>query len=289
MLRSGARVAAAQSLALSISPPLLEVMIKPGKSITQVYKLTNNGEPTIVTIKLVELGANGIKEDTDFLPDKWISILSNDLVFDKPFLLGRDKTAEFLLKVNPPAGSSEQDYYRALVFTTTPQAPIDTTMTSFVQNLVSPVLITVTASGATNKVAQITKFDLPVFIDSFDTLVTDIEVKNTGKTYFRPIGKIALTGPVGRGSFDLIPQVLMSDQTKKLATEHPPPQNEDDKTLYLPGFYIGKYQLSVNFSLDESKTTVSKVKTFYAVPWKAGLVLLTVLIVVLWKKSKRKK
>ncbi|MBI3379542.1 hypothetical protein HY029_02165, partial [Candidatus Gottesmanbacteria bacterium] len=80
------RQAYAQSLSLSISPPLLEVMIKPGKSITQVYKLTNNGEPIVITTNVSELDSTGIKEGAGVNPDKWISILSNDIALGRPFL-----------------------------------------------------------------------------------------------------------------------------------------------------------------------------------------------------------
>lgn len=287
IILGGAREAYAQSLALSITPSLLEVMIKPGKSITQVYKFTNTGDPVVVTVKLYELGTSGVKEDSDFKRDKWISIISNDLDFDKPFLLEAQRTAEFLVKINPPIGASEQDYYRALVFTTTPNPPTDTTMSSFVQNMVSPILITVTSTGVFAKGAQIIKFDIPVILDSFGPLAADLEIKNTGTSYFRPVGKLSLTGLVGRGSFDIIPYAILSGQTKQLVTEHRPPEKESVKSLYLPGFYIGKYQLTLDLTLDEGSTKLSDIKTFYAVPWKAGLVIFVLLIMILWRKRRK--
>ncbi len=289
LLTFNLRKANAQSLALSISPPLLEVMIKPDKSITQLYKLVNTGESVVITPKLYELGPNGIQEDVDFTRDKWISIVSNDIDFDKPFLLGADKEADFLLKINPSASVSEQDYYRALVFTTSPNIPSDTTMSLFSQNLASPLLITITSTGVLNKAAQVTKFELPKIMDSFDPLIADIDIKNTGKTYFRPVGNLSLTGPVGRGSYDLIPSAILLGQTKKLITDYAPPQNLEIKTLYLPGFYIGKYQLELNFTLDESSTRMREVKTFYAIPWKAGLAnLVMISIIVIIRKSRLK-
>ncbi len=43
----------AQSLSLSISPPLLEVVIKPGKSILVAYNIQNSGDPVVLTPKVV--------------------------------------------------------------------------------------------------------------------------------------------------------------------------------------------------------------------------------------------
>lgn len=282
-------MARAQSLSLSISPPLLEVMIKPGKSITQLYKLVNDGDQVIITPKLYELGFNGIKDDPDFTPDKWISIVGNDMAFDKPFVLDAKKEADFLLQISPANSTSEQDYYRAIVFATTPIAPIDSTMTSFAQKLASPILITVTSTGILTKAAQITKFDLSQIVDSFDPLAVYIEIKNTGKTYFRPVGKISLVGPVGRGDFDIVPNAVLSGQNRQIISEHIPPLNKDNASLYLPGFYLGRYQVNLNFALDESTTKMSQTKIFYALPWKLGLGVVIIVLLILGKIKRRRK
>lgn len=286
-------IAHAESLALSISPSILEVMIKPGKSITQLYKLTNNAEKVIVTPRLLQLGENGIIEDDKYEREKWISILSNDIEFDKPFILEENKQAEFLLKISPPAETDEKDYYRVLVFTTTPNLATDTTMTSFVQNLAAPVLLNVTKTGILQRSAQIIRFDVPKVVDSFDAFRTNIYLKNTGSNYFRPTGKITLAGPIGRGSTDIIPQAILSGQTKKLVTGQEPPSNLPEQTLYLPGFYLGKYTVDLTLALDEGNNTIKEVKTFYAIPWKAGVFLLVVGLVLskslrLLKPNKKK-
>lgn len=286
VIRIGAREARAQNLALSISPPILEVMIKPGKSITQLYKITNAGEePVVITPKLFELGTAGVKEDTEFVRDKWVSIISNDIDFDKPFILGNNKDAEFLLKINPTTSVAERDYYRALVFATSPNLPSDTTMSSFAQNMAVPILITVTSTGTPAKAAQIVKFDLPTIIDSFDVLISNIQIKNTGNAYFRPVGKITLTGPVGKGSYDLIPSALLTGETKQIMTTGQSSPNMELQSLYLPGFYIGKYQLTLDFSLDDSGIKMSTVKTFYAIPWKSATILILFILGIKLLKS----
>lgn len=280
----------AQSLSLSISPPILEVFIKPGKSITQVYKLTNDGDPVIVTPGLLELTEFGIKEDKKFIPEKWISIINTDLAFGQPFLLAPKKTKQIILKVNPPKDLPEKDYLRALVFSTKPNPAGETSQSSISQNLATPLLITVTSMGALPKGAQIEKFILPKLIDSFGPLEANIEVKNTGKTYFRPNGKITLNGPIGKGSFPIIPKIIFAGQTKKIFAEKNSKLGQ--KTLSLSGFFLGKYNLEVNFKLDQEGETISATKTFYAVPYKAGEVILSIMILlyILRKiKSRRKK
>lgn len=283
-------VVRAQSLSLSISPPLLEVMIKPGKSITQVFKLTNEGEPVFVTPRIVEYTENGIRGNRDFVRDSWINFLPGGISLDEPFLLHSGQTRGFILRINPPPGIPEKNYYRVLLFETRPNPP----SSSFSQNVIqsrigSILLLNVTSTGVTTKEAKITRMLVPRFIDSFDLLNIVIEVKNTGNTYFRPLGEISLTGPIGKGTYTIQPYVWLSGQSKILAVSQTSEQNEDNFTLHLPGFYIGKYEIGVQFTLDESTIRITDKKTFYAFPWKITLGLFFILIFVIMIKRRRKK
>lgn len=272
------RQAYAQSLSLSISPPILEVFIKPGKSITQTYKLINEGETVIIVPRLLELTESGIKEDENFVPDPWITLLNTDLAFGRPFLLPTNTLKQIILKVSPSHNLEEKDYLRALVFSTRPNPAGETSQSQLSQNLATPLLITVTSTGLFPKGALITKFDLPSFIDSFGPVELDIEVKNTGKTYFHPNGKITLTSPIGKGDFPIIPQVIFAGQTKKILTEDLSLTKNGTKTLELAGFFLGKYNIKVEFTLDQGTTTISQEKTFYALPYKASGVFLLIMI-----------
>lgn len=277
----------AQSLSLSISPPILEVMIKPGKSVTQVYKIANNGEAMVTTLKLVEMTEVGIKEDPSFVAENWITVATSELIFNRPFLLPAKVEKQLIIRINPPLGTKEQDYYRAIVLTTSPPPAEGTSISSFSQQLASPLLIRVTSTGLLAKSTQITKFDLPTLLDSFTPLKLNIEVKNTGSTYFRPIGKITLTGLVGKGEYTLAPVVLLVDQTRKLLTENQLGTTVSPPTLSLSGFFLGKYQVGADFTLDEGTIRVTQTKTFYALPWKAGVGIVAVAILMLIIKRKR--
>ena len=280
--------ASAQSLSLSVSPPILEVLIKPGKSVTQVYKITNDGsDPVILIPKLLELNELGIKEDSN-PAEKWISLLNTDLSFNQPFLLPKGITKQLILRLNPPSAISEKDYYRALVFSTKPNPPADSSQSQLSQNIGSPILITVNSTGLLTKAAQVTKFKVPQFIDSFDPLSIDIDIKNTGNTYFRSVGNITLTGPIGKGSFNIFPNVILVGQTRKIFVESAENLPEPQTTLRLPGFYLGKYKVTLDFTLDQGTIKLSQSATFYALPWKAGIIILLGLIVIL-KLGKRKK
>jgi len=286
LLTFNLRHASAQSLSLSISPPLLEVFIKPGKSVTQQYKLTNNGERENITIKLGQLNEYGINPENTSASDNWITLRESDIDFNRPFTLEKGQSKQFLLRIQPPADLTQQDYYRALVFTTETLEPGQTSQSSVSQSIVSPLLITVTSTGQVSKAGTIPNFEVPKFLDSFGPLMANIIVENTGNTYFRPIGRVTLSGPFAKGNFEIDPIVYLPGSKKKLTTNT---SGKSKSTLFLPGFFLGKYQIQANFTLDESNIKIDQTKTFYALPWKAGLFLLVLFLVIFLARRLRKK
>lgn len=265
----------AQELSLSLTPPLLEVMIKPGKSLTQAYTISNHGAPLIVEAKIAEFTDEDIRWEKDFTPEKWISTINTNLSFDRPFLLRENEERQLIVKIAPPKETEEKDYYRAIIFTTHPLMVQDTSSSAVSQTLVSPLLITVTSTGLLPKSAQIVNFAIPFIHDSFTPLNITLDVKNTGKTYFRPVGTIELKNFLGKISYNLVPRLILSGQTKRLTTEIFSAENMNSQTtLFLPGLFIGKYQLTADFTLDQGKFKITQTKYFYAFPWKIILVLI---------------
>lgn len=282
----------AQSLSLSISPPLLEVLIKPGKSITQVYTVINNGEPVVITPQLVEYFNGSIRQLPSFTPESWISAVGNDTAFGKPFMLESGRQKQILVSIHPPSDLQDQELYRAVLFTTNPLPPSNSSQSSLVEKIAGILLITVSKDGAVEKSGQITRFALPRFIDSFDRLTATISVKNTGKTYFRPVGEVTLRGLTmgGKGTYPLHPVIIFPDEEKNITADLPLTGKETTTTSYtlsLPGFYIGKYILDTVFTLDESNIKLQQSKVVYALPWKA--ILGIAILFGMMKVMKRKK
>lgn len=228
---------------------------------------------------------NGIEEETN-TPD-WITLINIDLALDRPFLLKSKEARQLILRVAPLKGTEDKDYYYALVFSSKPNPPSNSSESSIAQNLASPIIISVSSTGLMDKQALVTQFTLPGIIDSLDPLEVDMEVKNMGKNYFRPVGKISLTGPIGQANFNIVPNIILTGQKRLILTENP--TNREGKTISLPGLYLGKYTVEANFALDEGTTKIVQVKNFYAVPWKAGVILIILIIILLKLKRKKKK
>jgi hypothetical protein len=66
--------------------------------------------------------------------------------------------------------------------------------------------------------------------------------------------------------------------------ENEEPQN----SLTMPGIFLGKYNLTVDFTLDQGTIKVAQTKTFYAFPWKISLIFV-IIGLILVKRLRRKK
>ena len=129
----GIKEALAQTISLSITPPIVELTIQPGKAYTKAYLLTNNGDKDEdITIKLVpfipedeygnvSLQASEIDAVTKQF-ETWFDIQKpGSISFGDKFTLPAGKSQEIALTISPPADAEEFDYYFTLLFVTEPQ------------------------------------------------------------------------------------------------------------------------------------------------------------------------
>ena len=270
-----APAARAQSLSLSLTPPLTEVMIKPGKTVSQTFTLINNGDDTLIKAEFKTLNENGNLSDQEEKIIPWLEIASPSLVAE-PFLFKKGEQLKLVVNIHPPADTPQQDYYQSLAFITLPVAGRHT-QSNISQILVSPILVSVTESGLP-KSAKIAKFNFPLIIDSFDSLNIDLVLKNTGRAFFHINGQLLLKGLIGRAKYPIIPRIHLSGQEREILLDSP-------QTKRISGFFLGKYSLIADFALDEGSIKIVEEKVFFALPWKL-LVILTVIIIfsLAWNK-----
>ena len=106
---------AAQQVSLSLSPPHLETVIKPGKTILIAYTLQNYGDPTVITARVLPFipqdnnGDVSIKDS--FEGPIRFSLENADIQLEKPFFLRPQQSQQLLLRIRIPEGAPEQDYY----------------------------------------------------------------------------------------------------------------------------------------------------------------------------------
>jgi len=304
----------AQSLSLSLWPPLLEVTLKPGKSITQVYKLTNEGETDlIITSQIVpftpadEFGNVALKQtkneinkaqDENLPPasspseaTNWFSFQNADLQLGQNFLLKAGQSQQIVLSVKIPPQAKEDDYYLTLLFESQPENQSgDQSGAQAQAKIGTNILLTVSETGEPPKKAQIEQFSLANFqfsifnfqlIDSFTKPQFLLRVRNTGRSFFKPMGTIITTGWLGQKFIsDLLPENVLTNSVRVINCTSPESPDKVAPCQIKSNFLFGPYQAKVEFGLDKVAADYEKQITFLALPFKLIFSLLTIIFIL---------
>ncbi len=277
---------AAQNISLSMTPPIIELTIKPGKSVVIAYTVSNLGDPAVLSSNVRPFAPSGIYGELnvaqDFSGPIRFNLENSNIKFDTPFFLQTKQGQQLLLKIRVPEGTPEGDYYYTFLATNAPGKLAEGSSQPVAQaSIGSNILITVTNAGNFDINPRISQFKMEpryVFnlfgrrynlIESSDAIPVSLTVENKGKNLIKPHGSVTLKGTFGTAKeYTILPENILSNSSRLL---HATPSGSLDRkraSLIIDGFHVGKYTLrsSVNFGLPNQNIGSSVV--FYAVPIK---------------------
>ncbi|MBI2051405.1 hypothetical protein HYT33_01450 [Candidatus Roizmanbacteria bacterium] len=298
----------AQQVSLSISPPLLELVIKPGKSVLIAYRIGNFGDPTIMKARVLPFvpvdSAGNIVLKEEFEGPIRFSLDNADIQLDQAVFLNTKASQQFLLRIRVPEGAPEGDYYYTFFGEAQPATGTEGTSASRAQARIgSNILITVSRSGRVDikgKIAQfevLSRFTLKLFekswrfFDSGDKIPVILIAANEGRNLVKPQGEIVLRGNFGeKATYKVHPQNVLSGSQRLLSAtpsaevncdvKKPPAYCRRPISLLLSGFFLGSYKLSTTLSFAEGAQNVFAQTSFIAFPFKFVLGLFGALFVV---------
>ncbi|NTU46053.1 hypothetical protein HGA88_00305 [Candidatus Roizmanbacteria bacterium] len=295
----------AQQVSLSLSPPILEAVIKPGKSILIAYTVENSGDPLVLkpqVVSFVPQGNNGEMQLKQELSGPVRFQLDNSqIALEEPFFLKSKDSQQLLLRIRIPEGTPEGDYYYSLLVQSEPPPTTEGIgSTRATVKIGSPILLTVTRTGMLDLKGKITTFDViprlsfSLFgtkiqiVDSNDTIPAILTIYNQGKNAIKPQGTLNLRGNFGEKiSYDVEPVNILAE-SERLVTATPSADIDCDTipkkglcnnqySLLLQGFFIGLYTLSTTINFGEGSPLITANTNFIALP----LRLLVALIIVI--------
>lgn len=302
----------AQELSLSISPPLVETVIKPGKSILIAYTIQNYADPTVLKIKVRPfLPKNNVGEISikkDFSGPVRFQLDNNDIELEKPFFLKPNEKKQALVRLRIPDGAPEGDYYYTILAETeAPPALEGSSTTSVMGAIGANLLVSVSETGYSPIQAKIVLFDLrngwkmpfinSRIFDSSSTIPVVLIVGNAGKHFVKPEGKITLRGNFGEtANYDIVPQNILAE-SQRLTVATPSATIDCDNStactypasLNLSGFFIGKYNLKASVGFGGGSQQLYANASFIALPIKAGIALGAAIIIAVAVIKKFKK
>ena len=308
-----------QQFGISITPPHLEVIIKPGKSILIAYKIQNFGDPMIIKSKIYSFAPIGNKGDLEIKEELEgpvrFELDNSDITLDQPFFLNSKADQQLLLRIRIPEGAPEGDYYYNLITENVPNPAGQGFSYSQARGRVgSNILVTVTSTGRIDLKGKISIFDVfsrfrfnffgkiyRVF-DSGDLIPIILIAENKGKNLIKPNGDVILRGNFGeKAIYNIIPQSILAESQRQLSATPSALINCDqgrkpfycdrDSSFLISGFFLGKYDLSATLNFGEGSPNVYSNVSFIAIPIKfiIGLFVVILVSLILIKSQKSKK
>ena len=279
-------VAFAQSLSLSISPPILEVMIMPGKEVTQTFTITNAGTDGYAVFSLVKFlpqGEYGQISTGEADNSGWFSLP------EKTFIRSGE-TKNITVKISPPPTAPEKDYYFTLFYEleneNLPKFQ-DTSGNSAKAKVGANILLSVSKDGLPAKKAGQISLEAPKIIDSLQGLTYKLRVGNGGQFLFKPIGSIEIAPFFGKKEIlNLAPVNIVSSSARIvpcLSGEALIECKIDKKVL------LGIYKAKVSFTADENGREYSAEAATIAFPFSIIFAATTIILGYLTIKKLIKK
>lgn len=280
-------VYAQNPISISVTPPLSEVIIQPGKEISQIFNVTNLGGKTSIKPKIVYFEPSDLSGNvklTDAIAPDWIK-------FDhQPFTLDQDQNHNFVVLISPSVDIPETDHFLTILFETAKAEDLLNDNSAFYNAQVGAnILLTVSVDGKPKKKAEIVSFKAPRLIDWLMDVKYELVFANTGNSFWKPIGKIN----INEDEFlSLAPLNILSGHSRNIPclTGENLTECRSAKRIL-----IGKKEAKLEFTLDDEPQIYNQQITTLVFPFSLLLVIIILVLVskliiyLLTKKSIRYK
>lgn len=297
-----------QQIALSISPPLLEVMIQPGKSVLVGYKIENTGDPLILKAHVLPFEPKdtlgNVRVKNEFEGPIRFSLDNADIKLDQSFVMKTNDSQQLLVRIRVPEGAPNGDYYYTLLLTSQPPPTIEGTTSSRAQaSIGSNILLTVSQSGTKETRGKVVLFNTSAryqfslfgktmrIFDSNDDIPVTLILENQGKNVIVPNGNISTTDMFGsKKNYTILGQNILSEsQRMVLATPSASLKCKSSKncnsynSLVLSNFHIGKIRIETHLNFGPGTQELFANTSIIALPFKfiGGLTIIIIITSVI--------
>jgi hypothetical protein len=275
----------AQEVSLSISPPLTEITIQPGKSYSQTFTVKDDGIPVTIVPKIIPfipLDREGHAEliENQNAVDSYSSWFSFD---QTPISLGTTGSHDFIVKITPPGNIAEKDYYFTFIAAVQEDNNLGVNNSLSQARIGANLLINISSSGNPEKSASVINFSAAKIIDSFTGLTYKVLIGNSGSSFFKPVGKITVEQIFGKTvTLNLAPLNILVGGSRNISCL-------DGETLVpckVPGkFLIGIYRSNLSFTVDGSGTSIDK--QIYTIAFPFTIIIGLCVIFIIYRIVKR--
>lgn len=278
---------------ISITPPLSEIVMQPGRSITQAFTITNDGTvdleviPTIVDFSPDDTtGAPIVFEKNENFP--YAELQNLDKKLGAPFLLKAGSKDQLILRITIPNSEPDRDYYKTLLLKTSPSGLLQTNGTQTVSQayIGVHVLLSVSGNGEDRAKLVIEKLSVPRIVDMFSSLPISLIVKNIGTNYTKAHGQVSIASTFGKvvKIFPLLPENVLAGSIRRLQSSMQDP--DDTKSAiaapmeYRPLFLLGQHTVTATVGRENQETPDEKIIKVFALPISPAVVIMLIWLAI---------
>jgi len=285
----------AQTISLSLWPPIIEITTQPNQTIRQNYRLKNSADDTTIRTALIpfepadQLGHIQLSTQAYQSPAlSYFSLQGNKLPTSFPLKAG--ETKDLTLTINIPPTAPPTDHYLTLLFQADTQGLISGTGSRTLGAVGSNILLNISSTDQPQPTAKIKTFsiskgyepsDISRFVtlnilDSFDPIQFTLLLKNTSPTYLKAVGHINIYNSLNRKTttLPLRSDNLLANSTRQLVPEQP----------WNPFFPFGRYTATAIITPQNTTHAISQTISFWIIPYKGFLTI--IIIFLLYRLSK---
>lgn len=266
---------------LSLTPPQVEFVLKPGVTLTQAYQVTNESDQKITlntqVLPFLPSGNNGSVTYNNLLsnPNINFSLNNADLKLGQPFTLQPQETRQIVLKITASPQTSLSDYYATFfVYQSTDKTANGTTISQTSGQIGSHILLSVADTENPKTEGIIQKFSLtPKIKDVFFTPIKFYgQIQNNSNYFFKTAGKITIS------KNQQVVKELKLDSQNILANYYRQFSCNDQQTCTLsPPLWPGKYTATLEF--DSSLNIPSSSVSFLVMPVSPLILIGTIIFI----------
>lgn len=276
--------ASAQQIKLSVIPPQVQIIMKPGISLIKAFNFENQKDPGIFYFQIVSFRSSGDQGNIELGREAEgpmrFSLENSDVRLGEKFFLKSRSLKQAVLKIRAIENAPLGDYYYTLLMISEPPSAQASTGRGSAM-IGANILISITRDGFTPtsvKIAQFTivpryKFSLFgkqfLVVEPTDEVPVILKLANTGSYLIAPDVKLNLRGGNGvTRSRKLLPQNILRNSERVLMTK------ELEKCSYcrtatsavFEGYHFGKYFLSADISFTGLNQKIFAQTEFWALP-----------------------
>ena len=292
----------AQEISLSVFPPLVELIIQPGQTVTQAFSISNESDLDLyLQAVMVPFEPEGTSGKIEILNPKYastvikyFSLTNSKIALDQTFKLAANSREQLVLKAKIPENAPDQDHYLTLLLEQSPQGNFINNASGG-QNLIkigANILLTVSGSLNPERQGRVAEFEpAPKINDIFNSTKFKILVENTGGSFLKAEGGIKIKNLLTKkevAALELRPDNVLANSSREIICLK---QNGDEPISYpcsfsslVPGWYRAELFFEKNTGLESAGLSL----VFWLLPIKAGLVL-AILAIIVWQILKKAK